>query len=634
MTRNPPLAQGPRRLSAAVGLALFLAACNEPAEQAAQSVDEQHAAARQALDALIARQTTALLATLPETASYVGVPEALAGGPYNSRLNDYRPAAEAERRALMRRFIAELDGDVAQPLDEEARLSRDIVRTLYANAMASGDIAYGLVEPFSFAGHTPFVVSQISGPHIGIANLMQAQQPVTSEAEARDYIARLAAIGPTFDGVIEKLNADAALGLALPKALMGKMLGVLDGVLATPPEANALITSFKEKLEAIPSLDAPKRAALGGEALNAMRDVVLPAYQRLRDAAAGLEDKARQEAGIWAQPQGEAFYAAAIRNLGDSDLNAEQIHAIGLAEVARIGDQMDAILKSQGYGEGSVGERMMALGEDPRFRYPNDDAGRARILADLRAYVAGMEARLPDYFIHIPPQALEIRRVPEFTEATSPGGYYDSPSLDGTRPGIYWINLADTARWPAYSLKTLTYHEGVPGHHFQNALSLGLKDIPLARQIAPFNAYGEGWALYAERLAAEMGLYADDPFGDLGRLQDELFRAVRLVVDTGLHAKRWTREEAIAYMRETTGASLVEVTPEIERYMAWPGQALGYKLGQLKILELRDMARDALAARFDIRAFHDQVLMSGPLPMAVLEAKITDWIAAGGPATD
>ncbi len=258
--------------------------------------------------------------------------------------------------------------------------------------------------------------------------------------------------------------------------------------------------------------------------------------------------------------------------------------------------------------------------------YPNTDEAKEELLASLRGQVDQINALAPDWFGTLPPQAVEVRRIPVYEQDSAPGGYYTSPSLDGTRPGIYWINLKDTSDWPRYTLKTLTYHEAVPGHHFQIALQQDVEDMPLLRNMMFYSEYGEGWALYAEKVADEMGMYEGDPLGQLGRLQSELFRAGRLVVDTGLHDKRWTREEAIDWMVKHTGETRAAVTREVERYSVWPGQATSYKLGQLKILELRARAEEALGDDFDIRAFHDAVLLDGSMPLPVLEARIDEWI--------
>ncbi len=293
---------------------------------------------------------------------------------------------------------------------------------------------------------------------------------------------------------------------------------------------------------------------------------------------------------------------------------------------------MDALLRSQGLETGTVAERMTALRQDPRFQLPNTDEGREQVLARYREILDDMAARMPEYFRTIPPGQLAVERVPASAEKGSAGAYYNPAAMDGSRPGTFYANLRDTSEMPTWGMKTLAYHEGIPGHHFQIATAQGLKGLPLIRQQPIYTAYSEGWALYAERLAAEIGLYADDPFGDLGRLQAEMFRAVRLVVDTGLHAKGWSREQAIEYMVSTAGMGESEVTSEVERYMALPGQATAYKVGQLKILELRDKAKAALGDRFNLRDFHTVVLENGAVPLTVLEQLVEEWIAGAAAA--
>ena len=303
--------------------------------------------------------------------------------------------------------------------------------------------------------------------------------------------------------------------------------------------------------------------------------------------------------------------------------------ALGLSEVARIDAEMDTILDSLGLTEGSATDRLRALGKDPAQLFPNTDAGRAEMLAYLRKLNTEVMARAGEFFITLPTQPLEIVRVPEYSQDSSPGGYYNPPALDGSRPGRFYINQKNTADNPRWQLPTLLYHEAAPGHHFQLSASQLIEGVPLLRKISPFNAYAEGWALYAERIAAEdMNLYAKDPWGNLGRLNDERFRAVRLVVDTGMHAKHWSREEAIAYMLANTSNSEDDVVREIERYVVWPGQACAYKTGQLAIIRLRQKAEKALGDRFDLRAFHELVLMNGAMPLGILEEVVDGWIAS------
>jgi uncharacterized protein (DUF885 family) len=303
------------------------------------------------------------------------------------------------------------------------------------------------------------------------------------------------------------------------------------------------------------------------------------------------------------------------------------VHALGLAEVARIDAEMDTLLRAQGLTDGTVAERVRALHADPRFLLPNDAAGREQMLAKYREILDQANARMPGYFKTIPPGKLAVERVPESTEQGSSGAYYEPAAMDGSRPGTFFANLRDVHEMPTWGMKTLAYHEGIPGHHFQIATAQGLKGLPLIRQQPIYTAYVEGWALYSERLMVEIGMYENDPWGDLGRLQAEMYRAVRLVVDSGIHAKGWTREQAIAYMAGATGLAESEVVSEIERYMALPGQALAYKVGQLKILELREKARAALGPAFDLKEFHTVVLEDGAVPLTVLERLVDDWVA-------
>jgi uncharacterized protein (DUF885 family) len=357
-----------------------------------------------------------------------------------------------------------------------------------------------------------------------------------------------------------------------------------------------------------------------------VEEQVYPATRRLIDALTALRPLASHEAGVGRLPNGEAFYRAMITQMTDTTLPAEEIHAVGLVEVDRIHAEMDELLQGIGYTEGTVGTRMNALLQDPQFIYPNTAEGKAQLIADMEADLALANDKLSQWFGKLPDQDVAIRVIPPHREQSVSGAFYDAPSQDGSRPGTYWISLADTAALPSYSLQTLTYHEANPGHHLQTLLGLD-PSLPILGTVFYSNAAGEGWGLYAEHLASEMGLYENDPVDDLGRLQAELHRAVRLVVDTGLHAMGWSREQAIEYSTATEGIHVSEATSEIERYAVWPGQALGYKLGMLKILELRQRAQEQLGEKFDMRTFHDRILEHGALPLNQMEAKIDAWIA-------
>jgi uncharacterized protein (DUF885 family) len=331
------------------------------------------------------------------------------------------------------------------------------------------------------------------------------------------------------------------------------------------------------------------------------------------------------DAGVWRLPAGESYYAMALKYNNTTDLSPDEVHQMGLDQVRDLHGQLDTMLRAQGYTRGSVGDRLNALNKEPRFLYPNTDAGRAELLASLNAQMRDIQPLLPRMFNRIPKARMEIRRVPVAIEAGAPGGYAQAPSLDGSRPGAYYINLKDTHEWPKNGLPTLTYHEATPGHLFQGSLARETGELPLYRRTQGFSAYNEGWALYAERLADELGVYADDPFGRIGYLQSYLFRAVRLVVDTGLHHKRWSREQAIRYMVENAAEPEGSATREIERYSVWPGQATAYKIGQTVIARLREEAEQRPG--FDIKRFHDAVLLGGSMPLTVLERRVREAMA-------
>jgi uncharacterized protein (DUF885 family) len=561
-----------------------------------------------------------LLGHYRETACYNGVPAALDGRPLARAMDDYSPAGEAAVRgelAAARDLLARIRirGDGQMP----THLA--VISATLENGTRSAGIPYGRINPFTFTGHTPYLVSQISGPHIDGLNTMMEQQSLGTTNAVDAWIEKLDGFPLAFSRVVEKLRADQAAGCMPPKALLAKTLPVIDSFLSGKPGDQPLIAALIARTQAA-GLSKRIRSTAARRATTALQKRARPAFAALRDVIAAMLPLGREESGVWAQPQGSALYAHNVRGLGDTPLSPEEIHRIGLDEVSRIASEMNKLLTKQGLTSGSIGERMAALTKDPKNQFADSDAGREALLDFVRAKVTAAEAGYPDILPAnlIPRQSLVVKRVPLATQNSAPGGYYDSPSLDGTRPGTYWINLRDMAAVSRFRLPTLSYHEGVPGHHTQGAIAAALGEAPLLIRIASFNAYQEGWALYAERLMAERGAYADDPQGDLGRLQDELFRAVRLVVDTGLHHKRWTREEAIRSMRDITGIAETRVTAEVERYMAWPGQALGYKLGQLRLLDLR--TRYLAKKGNDLINWHGLVLGAGAMPIDVVEGRL------------
>lgn len=566
--------------------------------------------------------TESLLARFPESAVYNGTPGALDGGPLARTLDDYSPAGEAAARASLQ-SARDLLARIRVTSDSELGRHLPLINAILENATRSASISYGKINPFNFSGHVPYVVSQLTGPHVDGLNWMMEQQSLASAKAVDAWIAKLDGFGTGIDGVIEKIRADAALGCTPPQALIAKTIPILDAILAGKAAHQPIIMALRARTEAA-GLSFRMRDVAARRAITALQRRVRPALSKLRAELVAMLRIARTDAGIWSLLEGPALYAANVRTLGDTDLSPDEIHQIGLDEVSRISADMNALLAARGMSQGSIGARMLALAKDPANQFADTDAGREELLNYVREKVKTAEGRYAELLPAnmIPRQALLVKRVPVATQASAPGGYYDGPSLDGTRPGTYWINLRDMMAVARLRLPTLSYHEGVPGHHTQGSIAAALGEVPTLVKIASFNAYAEGWALYAERLMAELGAYHDDPLGDLGRLQDELFRAVRLVVDTGLHHKRWTREAAITWMLDATGVASSRVTAEIERYMAWPGQALGYKLGQLRLLSLRERLRAKSGKHFDIRNFHAGVLGGGAMPLDLVEARL------------
>ena len=613
-------------------LALSLAGCGERSAETgpqtgappAEEAPAQPLTASQQLEAMAARHAADVLQASPELATVLGVGEDVAGEGYSGRLGGYGFAANERARALNEEFLQEIRSLDRDTLDGLARVTYDVLRDAYQTAARRNQFPFGGATPFASA--SPYLVTQLSGPHLQLPRLLLTQQKIASAQDAEDYLSRLAEFGRVFDETVETVSGDAALLVTPPAFAIDGALNSIAGFTASAPADHPLATTLAAKLETVEGLSADARAAYVRRAAEAVETNVYPAYARLAAALETLKEQAGTDAGIWRLgEEGTAFYAHALSAYGAGGMSPDEVHDLGLSEVARITAEMDAILKAQGLTQGSVAQRFEAIGSRSGMRYPNTDDGRAALLADLNGQVGEIMSRAGDWFGTLPAQTVEVRRIPAYEQDSAPGGYYSAPSLDGSRPGIYWINLKDTADWPKHTLKTLTYHEAVPGHHFQRSLERAA-GLPLIRNMLGYSEFSEGWALYAEQVAAEMGLYADDPMGDLGRLQSELFRAARLVVDTGLHHKQWTREQAIDYMQGVTGDTRDAVTREVERYAVWPGQACAYKLGMLKMNELRNKAEDALGPDFDIREFHDEILLTGAMPLPVLERKINAWI--------
>ena len=570
-----------------------------------------------AIDAFYARMFAKFALERPEMLSGLRALPAWADF-YSSTLDDASPAQDDRDAAATADNLATLRRYDRSALDREGRLSYDTLE-YFLRSQAEGD-TWRLAQ---------FPVNQLGGIHTSLPNLMVQVHQVTSASEARDYVARLNAFLRKFDETLANMALREGRGFLPPRFAVDKALAQMQMFIAKPTRENLLYLDLKQKLDKLApgAMDAATRDGLMAQAEAAITQSVLPAYRKLIDHMTALAHRALVNEGAWHLPDGDTYYAWCVRSHTTTDMTPAQVHALGLTEVARIGAEMDVILTTQGHSEGSIGSRLQVLAHEPSQLFPNTEDGRKAMLARFQAILDEVNAGLGAAFDVRPKLGVEVRRMPAFSEQGAPEAYYETGSIDGSRPGVFYVNLRDTALMAKFGMRTMAYHEGIPGHHFQGSIAQELEGVPFFRKIIPFTAYNEGWALYAERLAFELG-FERDPLDNLGRLRDEMMRAVRLVVDTGIHAKHWTREQAVAYMIDKTGFDEASAVTEIERYFVDPGQALAYKVGMLKIMALREKARASLGEKFDLAQFHNQVLTHGALPLVVLEHVIDDWIAA------
>lgn len=616
-------------VTVAVLSALALTGCNDnnsasKVEQSAkQEVANSHSIEKSA-DSLYKQASQTLFKYRAPEATMYGLTADDVGKDFSQELADFSPENEAKLRKKLSDLKSEiLKYELSNPSKTDAD-NQQVVASITQYYAGHKDFSIGYIDVWM--GLSPFIVNQINGPLIDIPRIMQNDQPITNEQEALNYIARLAQFDKMISSIEAKVSFDSEQNWLPPVTTVTGAIRYLKGFTKAEPKEHVFVVNFIDKLDKITSLTEEQKKQLTQQAIDTVTTIVYPAYQSITVATEKLLAKARSEAGVWAQPNGEAYYQEAIKQLGDSTQTADEIHQVGLDEVKRISEEMNTILVNEGYKNGSVGARMVALNEEERFLYEDSEAGREELLNDLNGYIDEITTKMAPVFKTKPSYQVQVRSFPVEIQDGAPGGQYSPPSVDGSKPGIYWINLRDMKANPKFGLKTLTYHEANPGHHWQVALNMDQDSLPFLRRIAPYNAFVEGWALYSEKVAEELGMYENDPFGDLGRLQAELFRAVRLVVDTGMHHKRWTREQAITYMSEQTGTAESDVVAEIERYITWPGQALGYKLGMLKILSLREHAQSKLGDKFELSEFHDVVLLAGAVPMSVLDSNVNKWI--------
>ena len=489
------------------------------------------------------------------------------------------------------------------------------------------DIENGLDQLENFPYHD-YPLNQVRGVHHNVISFMSDQHPVRNYSEAKDFIKRTDLVKDVFAGQLDWLKKQAAVGVYAPRFVYDHIINQLNELINYSADEHPIYSEFFKKVELL-NISESKFSSLDNDLRASIETSVTPGFVLLRDFMVSTKSKANKNHGIWSQPNGDEFYKLRIRSYTTTNYSPEEIHNIGLSEVARISARMKEILTSLGYDSTkTAGVLMNELNEDPSLLYADTPNRKEIVVQDYMDMVNEATIGIKDYFHSMPEAPVTVKAVPEYSEKTAPGGYYQAPALDGSRPGAFFVNLYDIKQTPKYSMKTLAYHEATPGHHHQIAHSMENDELTLYRRFGyRTSAFSEGWALYAEQLALEAGL-APDPYDELGILQSEIFRSVRLVVDTGIHYKKWTRDEAIAYMKAKTGMSDTECRVEIERYIVWPGQALSYKVGMIKILELRQKAMDALGDKFNIKDFHSAVLDHGIPPLFVVEQKVDEMIEA------
>jgi uncharacterized protein (DUF885 family) len=569
---------------------------------------------------LLASIAEELLAEFPENATVLGLDKA-ARAELKFRLTDRSLSGTLKHAAAAADRLRRLNAVDAAALSATTRTDVAVLKAAHELALEGHRFPYGdvvvLNQQWSYR-NSPYVVAQNTGAFVEIPDFLDSNHAIASATDAEAYLARLEEYAAALDGETARLRRNAELGVIAPSFLLDKTLKQMKEARAVPGGKWGLVTSLARRTASIS----------GGYAARAEKLVaqkVAPALDRQIAELSRHRARSTDAAGVWKLPQGDAYYAWALRAATTSALTPDQVHQRGLDELGVLQARMDTLLRAQGLTKGTVGERMTAMGKDPRHLYPNTDAGRAQILGYVNERVDDIRKRMPRAFATLVPGRLIVKRVPVEIEAGAPGGYASAGTIDGSVPGNYYINLRDTSIWPKYSLPTLSYHEGIPGHIWQGEYTYKLS---LVRSLLAFNAYSEGWALYAEQLGDELGVYEGDPFGELGYLQSISFRACRLVVDTGLHAKRWTRDQAIKWFAATNGSTIEEVSSEVDRYCAWPGQACGYKVGHSEINRLREKARTSLGARFDLRTFNDALVKAGGVPLTLLEQVVDAHIAA------
>ena len=611
--RNPHDASALSRRDAIVALLATvsaLSACDRTPEVASRADADADVLA------LLDELAENLLRLSPETATSLGI-DVGARAALRSQLGDRSAEGQQRIASQLRADLARADAIDLSGLGAATRTSLAVVRSAYATALQGFALPYGDV-PVGGWRNTPYVVIQNVGAYLDVPRFLDTDHRIESSADAEAYLARLESYARQLDGELGRIASARATGLVPPAFLLDKALGQIKLSIDGARAGGSLVESIERRTSTIAGAWAERARAIAAQQ-------IAPALERQARELEAQRARATDDAGMWARPSGDEYYRWALKASTTTTLSPDEIHELGLRELEALHARMDTILRTIGYSAGTVGERMTALALDPRYKFAEGDAGRAEILAFIAERLQWIRAQMPRAFNTVVNPNLEVKRLPPEEEPGAPGAYGGAGSIDGTIPGRFWINLGTTDLHSKYSLADLAFHESIPGHIWQGEYT---HRQPLIRQLLAFGAYSEGWALYAEQLADELGAYDDDPVGRLGYLQSIAFRACRLFVDTGLHAKQWTREQGVRFFMERNGSNPLEVASEVDRYCSWPGQACGYKIGHTEINRLRASATAALGASFDLKAFNDTVVLGGNVPLDVLAGNVDEYVRA------
>ncbi len=596
---------------------LALAACSRDPGGIATPPPPPAAAGQAGAEALLSSVADNLLALSPEGATSLGI-DTGARAAERGKLSDRSAAGQAAVASTLKADVARVRAFDKTGLDHKTRTSLAVVDSAYSVALDGFALPYGDVAVGGWR-NTPYVVIQNVGAYLDVPKFLDSDHPVKTAADAEAYLSRLNAFPGVLDGETGRLQAAGGQGMIAPAFLIDKAVKQMEASLADARTGGGLVDSLARRTR-----EGKIAGNWGPRAEAITRGAVVPALERQLAELKAQRTKATMDAGMWARPGGDEWYAWGLRASTTTRMTPDEVHAMGRSELAELHGRMDPILKKLGYTQGSVGDRMNALAQDPRFKFPDNDAGRAEIHAYIQTWLGKIRAELPRAFRTLVKGNVEVKRLPLAEEPGAPAAYGGAGSIDGTVPGKFWINLRTTELHSKYSLPDLTMHEAIPGHVWQGEYA---NQMPLIRTMLAFNAYSEGWALYAEQLADELGLYDDFEVGRLGYLQSLAFRACRLVVDTGLHAKRWTREQGVAFFVKENGSNPLEVASEVDRYCSWAGQACGYKVGHSEIVRQRGLAQAALGPKYDLRDFDNVVVEGGNVPLDVLALNVADYVA-------